>query len=60
MKVLLTGSSGFLGQNLRPILEREYKVFGNSSRFYDLRKKRECEILVDHLEPDVIIHAARS
>ena len=36
MKVLLTGSTGFLGQNLFPVLEKDYEVIGFKSADYDL------------------------
>ena len=37
MKILLTGATGFLGQNLKPVLEQDYEVCGIGSKFWDLR-----------------------
>jgi GDP-L-fucose synthase len=60
MKVLLTGSGGFLGQNLIPILSEEYSVYGPRSKNWDLRSQRACKELIAHTKPEVIVHAAGS
>jgi len=59
MKILLTGSTGFLGQNLKPVLEKNYRVVGTNSN-WDLRIQESCKQLVKIYHPDVIIHAAGS
>lgn len=59
-KVLLTGSSGFLGQNLLPALKEKYEVFTFRSDVYDLRNMEDCRKLVDVSEPEIVIHAAGS
>jgi nucleoside-diphosphate-sugar epimerase len=59
MKVLLTGSSGFLGQNLKPALEEHYEVVGVNSE-WDLRSQTKAQYVIDKHEPDVIVHAAGS
>lgn len=59
MKILLTGSSGFLGQNLKPILEENYDVVGVNSGL-DLRSSTKAQYVVEKHNPDVIVHAAGS
>ena len=59
MKILLTGSSGFLGQNLKPILEENYDVVGVNS-WWDLRSSTKAQYVVEKHNPDVIVHAAGS
>ena len=60
MKILLTGSTGFLGQNLKPVLSEDYKVQGFQSSYWDLRCQKTCYQALDQFEPDVIVHAAGS
>ena len=59
MKILLTGATGFLGQNLEPVLSEDYEVVGVGST-WDLRDQSMCHDLISHVEPDVIVHAAGS
>ena len=60
MKILLTGATGFLGQNLKPVLSEDYEVQGIQSSFWDLRCQRTCYQALDQFKPDVIVHAAGS
>ena len=60
MKVLLTGSGGFLGQNITPVLSKDHSVVGVRSRDFDLRSQATCKDLLGSIKPDVIIHAAGS
>ena len=60
MKILLTGATGFLGQNLKPVLSEDYKVQGFQSSYWDLRCQKTCYQALDKFEPDVIVHAAGS
>jgi len=60
MKVLLTGATGFLGQNLEPVLSKDYEVVGYGSEPWDLRKQSLVEYIVQKNRPDVIVHAAGS
>jgi len=60
MKILLTGATGFLGQNLEPVLSEEYEVVGYGSEPWDLRKQSLVEYIVQKIRPDVIVHAAGS
>ena len=59
MKILLTGATGFLGQNLEPVLSEDYEVVGVGST-WDLRDQSMCHDLISHVDPDVIVHAAGS
>ena len=60
MKILLTGVTGFLGQNLEPVLSKDYEVVGYGSEPWDLRKQSLVEYIVQKIRPDVIVHAAGS
>jgi GDP-L-fucose synthase len=60
MRILLTGASGFLGQNIIPKLKEDYYVYGISSKDADLRKQSDCKKVITRFYPDVIIHAAGS
>lgn len=73
MKVLITGGTGFLGQNIQEHLKGErdegcmidedrihYSVIPISSKIYDLREAYSCENVLEHFRPDVIVHAAGS
>ncbi len=60
MKILLTGATGFLGQNLKPVLSEDYKVQGFQSSYWDLRCQKTCYQALDQFEPDAIVHAAGS
>ena len=60
MKILLTGATGFLGNNLEPVLSKKHVVIGHGSSTWDLRNQMQTEYWVGHIKPDVIIHAAGS
>jgi nucleoside-diphosphate-sugar epimerase len=55
MKILLTGSSGFIGSHLTPILELEHTVHHLSN---DLLNFKQVEQEVLDFSPDVIVHLA--
>ena len=57
VKILLTGATGFLGQNLAPVLKESHEVYGIGSS-YDLRSQERCDVLLEDVNPDVIIHTA--
>lgn len=57
-KVLLTGATGFVGQNATKQLKNKYDLFAIGSKDYDLRVQTECDRLLGETRPDVIIHIA--
>lgn len=61
-KVLVTGSTGYLGQLLVAALSEEFEVVGvsRSSSPYalDIEDAAACETLLQELQPDVIVHTA--
>jgi len=61
MTILVTGGTGFVGENLVERLEQEkysYAFFG--SKDYNLLKQQHVEYLLNTVEPDTIIHLAAS
>ena len=58
MKVLLTGATGFVGQNLVESISQHYSVVPIGSKGRDLRSQSSCHKLIHEIIPDVIIHAA--
>lgn len=60
-KVLVTGSTGFLGRHTVPFLQEAYgadNVVGVSSRDYDLMERANVEKMFDDVKPDVVVHLA--
>ena len=60
-KVLLTGSTGFLGRHARPALEERYgreNVASVSSSDYDLMDPSAVHRMFDDVRPDVVVHLA--
>jgi len=55
MKLLLTGSSGFIGSHLRPLLEAQFDVYHLSS---DLRDHEAIAKEVAAFSPEIIVHLA--
>jgi GDP-L-fucose synthase len=61
MKILLTGSTGFLGRHARAVLESNYgaqSVFCPKSSDYDLMQLNQVERLFEEFRPDVVVHLA--
>lgn len=61
MKIVVTGSTGFLGGHLMPILKETYgeeNVKGLSSKEYDLLDFRQAKQMFEDLQPEVLIHLA--
>jgi len=58
MKVLLTGATGFVGQNLVASLSQYYSIIPMGSKPCDLREQDACRRNIKQIKPDVIIHAA--
>lgn len=58
MKILVTGATGFVGQNLIPILQTtNQEIYGISSKV-DLREMNKVVGLFWEVKPDVVIHLA--
>jgi len=55
MKIMLTGASGFIGQHLKPRLEKLGKVYEFKSNLTDYESVNEE---VKSISPDIIIHLA--
>lgn len=61
MNIVVTGSTGFLGKHLMPILENHFKdskIIGLSSKDYDLLDIKQAEKMIKETKPDVLIHLA--
>ena len=59
MKIVVTGSSGFLGRNLIPYLaQSSHDVIGLNSRSGDLTDLKTFSNLLNQHKPDLIIHLA--
>ncbi|MBQ2312902.1 MAG: NAD(P)-dependent oxidoreductase [Elusimicrobiaceae bacterium] len=57
-KILLTGSGGFLGKNLKPFLENKgFKVIAPRSSQYDFTDLKTVQNLVNEHNPDIFILA---
>lgn len=60
-KIIVTGSTGFLGRHLMPILKKEYcerNIVGLSSRDFDLLRQDQVEQMFETHKPEVLIHLA--
>ena len=61
MNILLTGSSGFLGRHILPILKKKYKnskIFCTNKKKHDLTKLATWEKILKKFKADYIIHLA--
>jgi dTDP-4-dehydrorhamnose reductase len=65
MKILITGSAGFLGKNLYKRLKKQHKIVGidkNESEFTDyltnLTDEKKIKDFIKTIRPDIIIHTA--
>lgn len=62
-RILITGSTGFLGTHCLKVFEklRNYKIIGVSSKDYDLMKESQVVKMFKEIRPDYLVHlAARS
>jgi len=55
MKILMTGSSGFIGSHLGPRLESNHKIYHLKS---DLLDYKAVQLEVVSVDPDIIVHLA--
>ena len=58
MNILITGSSGFLGRNLRNLLQYNYSTLGLSRSNSDYNIQLQSNIPVFEEDFDIVIHAA--
>ena len=65
MKILITGSSGFVGRNLFGFLKKDFEVIGLSrsksetTNFIgDICNEVDIQNSLNYLNPDLIIHSA--
>lgn len=65
MKILVTGSSGFLGLHVLEKGRQLHQVFGTSHNFdnpdllkMDVSKEQDVNRVIASVEPDVVVHAA--
>jgi len=60
-RIVVTGSTGFLGRHLMPVLCSRYgkdRVLGLSSQDYDLTDPREVERMFRETKPTILVHLA--
>ena len=60
-KIIVTGSTGFMGRHLMPILQATYgenHVLGLCSKDYDLLRQDQVEQMFDAHKPEVLVHLA--
>lgn len=60
-KIVVTGSTGFLGRHVMPVLDKKYgaeNVVGLSSKNYDLTDPIQVKKMFEDLKPDVLLHLA--
>lgn len=58
MKVLITGGTGFLGQNLNSVLKSKGYNISSIGSSWNLKKEDACYDALRTFTPDVVIHAA--
>ena len=57
-RILLLGSSGFIGSRVKKILKRKYKIFAPPSRHLNLLKKKQIANYLSKKKIEVIINCA--
>ncbi len=58
MKILVTGSTGFIGRNLKEQLEDKYEIYTPDHRELDLLDDNKVERYLKNMDFDIIIHCA--
>lgn len=57
-KLLMTGGTGFIGKNVRPILEKNYKIVSPRREELDLMDHRTVETYLEQRKFDAVLHFA--
>lgn len=58
MRILITGTSGFIGQNLKLAFKDKYELLTPNHQELDLLSGKKTEAYLKESTPDVVIHAA--
>ncbi len=59
MKIMVTGATGLLGQELCPMLEKEgHQFWATNSKIFDITNKKLATEIMDKVSLDLIIHLA--
>ena len=69
MKILITGSAGYIGSCLFEYLKKKYNVFGTDKIIPKIKKQKNfflCDLLdfkkinnlIEIIKPDIVIHLA--
>jgi len=58
MNVLLTGSGGFIGRNIKEKLSSQYTLYSPKSEEVDLLDKNEVKSFLKKIKFDIVIHSA--
>lgn len=59
MRILVTGATGLLGQELCPMLEKEgHQFWATNSKIFDITNKKLAEEIMNKISLDLIIHLA--
>lgn len=59
-KILITGSTGFIGKNVKEFMNCEYEVYAPTREELDLNDTQEVEIFLKNKKFNVIIHSANT
>lgn len=57
-KILLTGSSGFVGSNVLPFLEKQYSVYAPPRKELDVRNAKQVKSYLKKNNFDIVLHFA--
>lgn len=58
MRILVTGASGQLGQDLSKLLSRNHEFYGFDRHDMDITDLDQCKKVISEIQPDAVIHAA--
>ena len=57
-KILITGGNGFVGKNLKSVLEKHYYVSSPTKKQLNLLNPKTVNSYLHRVKPDLIIHSA--